>query len=340
MADSNYSERPDDTQLSTLVALFEQHSINPTPDNYSLWHAYVNGHNDALRAEIDALIATRTPFTQAKQDALRLQHLPQCDAEMRANGRIADILVDLVADLSGLDNEASRYSNALSTHLAQVQITGGMNELEALLTVVAKETRQMRASTEALREDFSRRSAEIAEIQAELQLVKHAANSDPLTGLLNRRALLESLNELSTFKDQRHALLMLDIDNFKGINDQHGHLIGDRVIRFVADVIRQHTRGQDTPCRFGGEEFAVLLPETHLAGALTVAEKIRSVVASAKLVRATNQEPLGQVTISGGVASYRPHEDSLELMDRADRALYLAKAEGRNKVLPETVLVD
>ncbi len=331
---------PPDDILSTVVKLLEQHAVTPTPENYLLWHTYVTAENTALCAEIDALRATGATLTQAKLDEVRLRHLPQCQIEARANSRIAKVLVELIEELSGLDSEASRYGEALAEHLKKIQTTGAINDMEALLMVLANETRAMRSSTQTLRDEFTRRSNEIAEIQAELQSVKLAANSDPLTGLMNRRALLESLTELNRFPDHHHALLMLDIDHFKAINDQHGHLVGDRVIRFVADVIRQHTRGQDTPCRFGGEEFAVLLPETHLAGALTVAEKIRAVVAAAKLVRATNQEPIGQITLSGGVASYHAGEDGLELMDRADRALYMAKDRGRNKVLPETALDD
>lgn len=332
---------PQGNTLSELLGLFERHDIDPTPDNYALWYAYTTGQPVALKDEMDQLIEAGTVFTEALQADLRVRHLEDAAASNFAHlatDRIADILSELVADLSGLDQESDRYDAQLTEHLELLKTGHSMSDLEALLQILAKETRHIRKSTRTLREDFSRRSSEIAEIQAELQRVKRSANSDPLTGLLNRRALLESMTELAGRAGQRHSLLMLDIDHFKAINDRHGHLIGDRVIRYVADVIRQHTKGQDTPCRFGGEEFAVLLPDTHLAGALTVAEKIRSVIAAAKLVRATNQQPLGQITISGGVASYRFGEDSLELMERADQALYLAKDRGRNKVIPETEL--
>jgi diguanylate cyclase len=125
---------------------------------------------------------------------------------------------------------------------------------------------------------------------------------------------------------------MLDIDHFKAVNDTHGHLIGDRVIRFVAQVMQKNTKGQDTAARYGGEEFTLLLPGTPSAGAKSVAETIRAAVSKAQLVRADNKKPLGQITISAGVATFRKGEDIMEFINRADQALYRAKKEGRNRV--------
>lgn len=332
---------PADESLNRVLALLAQHDILATPSNYALWFEYVTGNNDALKTDIDTLIAQQTLFTDDILQDLIARHL---DGQITGaathvtNSRIASILSDLLADLADLGEETSRYDTQLQQHLENLKTPGAQQNLEALLEVLAEETKQVRRTTQTLRADFASRSSEIVEMQAELQRVKNSANSDPLTGLPNRRALLEAMANMEGQSDQRHSLLMLDIDHFKAINDQHGHLIGDRVIRFVADVIRQNTKGQDTPSRFGGEEFAILLPDTQMAGALTVAEKIRHVVASARLVRSSSQLPLGQITISGGVATYRKGEDSLELMERADQALYLAKERGRNKVVPETEL--
>ena len=336
---ANTSSAADSLRL--VLSLLEQHDIPPTPCNYALWFEYVAGDNTALKTDIDQRIAANTRFTDEIQQDLIERHLDGqfTDAPTRAaNVRIAEILSDLLCDLAELGEEATRYDAKLQEHLDRLKTPGGMQNLEALLLVLAEETKQMRRSTQTLRTDFARRSGESAPVAAELQQVKRAANSAPLTGLPNRRALLEAMTDQASQGDNRYSLLMLDIDNFKAINDEHGHLFGDRVIRFVADVIPQNTKGQDTPSRFGGEEFAVLLPDTQMAGALTVAEKIRHVIASAKLVRSTNQQPLGQITLSGGVATYRKGEDSLELMERADQALYLAKERGRNKIVPETEL--
>jgi diguanylate cyclase len=127
------------------------------------------------------------------------------------------------------------------------------------------------------------------------------------------------------------SLLMIDVDHFKAINDNHGHLIGDRVIRFVAQTVQKNIKGQDIAARYGGEEFTVLLPSTGTKGAEAVAEAIRIAVAGAQLVRADNKKPLGQITVSAGVATYQPGEDMMDLINRADQALYRAKNAGRNR---------
>jgi diguanylate cyclase len=132
------------------------------------------------------------------------------------------------------------------------------------------------------------------------------------------------------------TLLITDIDHFKRFNDSYGHLTGDQVLRLVALSVKQNVKGADLAARFGGEEFAVILPNTPMRSALTVAEHIRRAVMSKELVKRSTGENLGRVTISIGVASYRPGDTYASLIDRADTCLYAAKRGGRNKVVCET----
>ncbi len=125
---------------------------------------------------------------------------------------------------------------------------------------------------------------------------------------------------------------MVDIDFFKRVNDTYGHVVGDHVIRFIGASLNKQTKGKDTAARFGGEEFAVLLPETTMDGAHSVAENIRKSIEKAKLVNKANDQPIGQVTVSIGVARYRTNESIESFVSRADEALYKSKQEGRNRV--------
>lgn len=327
--------------LRLVLPLLNRHGIAPTPANYAVWYGYVTGSSPELKDEIDRLIADGTAFTAQVNERLHARYIEGCELadKEQVRSRIAGILSDLLEGLTELGAETSRYDQHLAQQLDEVKRCGGLQHLEGLLSVLAEETKGMRRSTQNLRADFERKSLDIQNLQRELERVRKTASSDPLTGLPNRRALLEGLSDLEgNCGPSRHSLLMLDIDNFKGFNDQHGHLTGDRVLRFVADVIRKNTKGQDTPARYGGEEFAVLLPDTPLAGALAVAENIRHHLASARLVRSGSQQPLGRITISVGAASCRRGEDTMELIERADQALYLAKERGRNRVIPETEL--
>ena len=129
-----------------------------------------------------------------------------------------------------------------------------------------------------------------------------------------------------------HCLLLGDIDHFKSVNDTYGHLLGDKVIKFVAKVFKDGTKGQDLAARFGGEEFAVLLPDTPLSGATAVAENLRKAVEAGRLRRTDTGEAVRQVTISIGATILLPGEPAGATISRADAALYRAKQGGRNRV--------
>ena len=131
------------------------------------------------------------------------------------------------------------------------------------------------------------------------------------------------------------SLLMFDIDHFKSFNDSYGHLTGDQVLRLVGLSLKQTIKGQDITARYGGEEFGVVLPNTALRQALTVADHIRRAVMSKELKKKSTGEILGRVTISVGVSMLKPGDDTDSLIERADACLYAAKRNGRNRVICE-----
>ncbi len=171
---------------------------------------------------------------------------------------------------------------------------------------------------------------------SQLQQTERYAITDPLTDLYNRRYFQNAL-ETEIRRSRRHslamALLMLDLDSFKSVNDVYGHPFGDRVLRRSGQVVRRAVRESDTACRFGGEEFAVVLPETDRLGGLAVGDRVRNAI----------REDFGEnpvdgrlvaMTISGGVACYPADGDTADgLIARADQALYRSKAGGRNTVV-------
>src|SRR6185312_12323338 len=129
------------------------------------------------------------------------------------------------------------------------------------------------------------------------------------------------------------CLLMIDIDHFKNFNDEFGHLLGDEVLKIVARTLTEILKGRDVVARFGGEEFVAILPETPIEGAMKVADIIRGAIAGRELKRKDTGTSFGSITVSIGVARYRPEEDTLPtLIQRADTALYTSKHGGRNRV--------
>ena len=170
-------------------------------------------------------------------------------------------------------------------------------------------------------------------LKSTLRSLAEASNRDGLTGIYNRRYLEELLNKEFS-RAQRYssmmALIMLDIDHFKRVNDVHGHLAGDEVLRHTATRLRECLRDIDTFARYGGEEFVVVLPETPVEGALVVAERLCHAMASSPVTIGDLELP---VTISLGVSLWVPGIPRYEeLIRRADTALYQSKAGGRNRV--------
>jgi two-component system cell cycle response regulator len=180
------------------------------------------------------------------------------------------------------------------------------------------------------------RARVIETTRADNERLAHLATTDPLTALLNRRALTERLTremERALRDDSSVALLLIDLDHFKRVNDTHGHLVGDAVLRDVAELLLAGARGSDFVGRFGGEEFLIVLPDTDDDGAATFAERIRERV-EAHRFRGREADATLHMTTSIGVATFPAAliESVEDLFARADAALYRAKADGRNRV--------
>lgn len=160
------------------------------------------------------------------------------------------------------------------------------------------------------------------------------AVTDPLTGLYNRRYMASHLATLLSQSPSQHgtAALMLDLDHFKQVNDTHGHPVGDQVLREVGNRIVRNIRGIDMACRYGGEEFVVLMPDTDLESAQVVANRLHRAIGGTP-VKATVPEGELKVTCSIGLASTRAGDDADKLLKRADDALYEAKKSGRDRVV-------
>lgn len=153
------------------------------------------------------------------------------------------------------------------------------------------------------------------------------ASTDKLSGLLNREAFDPIINnnmEQCKRKKNSLSLILLDIDHFKNVNDTYGHLTGDKIIQHISQICKLHSRESDAVCRWGGEEFIIMLPDTPIGGAKKIARRIQNNLMSSSI------EP--KVTISFGITTYQPNELLDDFLNRADNALYQAKRNGRNRI--------
>ncbi len=238
--------------------------------------------------------------------------------------------------LSELDNFTWQAENTISP-LPGIHKIGPDHFLAAFIIGKNQESRPQwsRETDQLLHFCLQHVAIRMGEINALTALRLHA-NTDPLTGVHNRRFFHDVLNRESE-RSKRHnqplSLIILDIDHFKVINDTFGHLAGDQVLREIGRIIRENIRTIDTVCRYGGEEFAVILPQTELEAASLIAERLRTSIAEFPF--STGKENPLMVTASLGVACWHGsdylNKQGTELVQAADRALYAAKDTGRNR---------
>jgi diguanylate cyclase len=196
----------------------------------------------------------------------------------------------------------------------------------------------MSEATRGLQEKLDEATTNAESLKQKLEVTAREALTDPLTGLNNRKAFETKIQELyQSFKDEgnRFAVMMLDIDFFKKFNDDYGHKIGDEVLQLVGSLLIDTLKGRDFPARYGGEEFIVLLPDTEENGGCAVAEQLRKIISGKKLKMVKTGESLRAVTVSIGVSAVNGKDDINGVVQRADKALYLAKDSGRNCVRSE-----
>ena len=234
-----------------------------------------------------------------------------------------------------LEQVARRVRRSLATH--HTSVLNFKNRISELTCGPGEDVfRQLCQESEGMLKPTMQLAAQIAHAYDEIRqqttylMAFTEIRTDPLTGLGNRRTLDETLKHQFAIRqryDTGFSLAIFDIDLFKSVNDEHGHLHGDRVLQSVARVIDRCIRESDTVIRYGGEEFVVILPEIDLQDACIFADRLRWAVEQASDV---------PVTISGGVAEAIDDDDSRTVIARADSALYSAKSAGRNCVFKHT----
>lgn len=316
--------------------------LRATPQNYEVWLNYVLGWSPDLVREIDQTVALQG-ISDADCEKLHNRYFSstQLSTEVMETGsKIALEIAEAVEALKNASSTTEQYGATLdnaSKSLTKANISS--EAIARIVSVLSSSTKEMSVQNEHLNKQLVRSTKEIEVLRSSLQAARAEALTDGLTGVANRKQFDEALHRqmsqsLETGNDL--CLVLCDIDLFKSFNDTWGHQTGDQVIRFVANSMRQKTIKDSLVARYGGEEFAIIMPQSNLDTAQEVAEAIRQTIEAKKLIRRTTGEPLGQVTVSFGVALYRCGESMLTFIERADSCLYYSKQSGRNRVTLET----
>jgi diguanylate cyclase len=311
--------------------------ILPSPFTLMLWYCHVSGQHPDLSREIHALEAEGGAMTDSRLLALR-RHITGFEAQMaeEIGQRLQETLNATAGHIDSAIQREATYGHQLETFSERLNDEPALNTLHDLMIELVDKTRHMQTQTEDLQRRLLHSSATVVRLRREIEIARHEATRDALTDVANRRAFdLEITRQAAqaALEGTRLSILLADIDHFKIFNDRHGHLLGDQLLKAVAQTIVGCVRTQDLVARYGGEEFAVILPGTRLIEALKAAVRIKKAVAANRLVIKGRNRDLGSVTLSIGVAEMRPGEAPGYTVGRADKALYRAKAAGRNRVM-------
>lgn len=339
---------PDSTECQRSYATAETalHHIRDLrlpadPQSFELWYAYATGDNPALNRQVAEFIAARQATNGAELDELYRSFV----TSSKALSQIASIheqIEDEVSQIIGMIEAAIFSTATFQSGLdgpGQKLRTGIDREcLRAIVESLVHHTKTVEMEHENLGKGLQLSSMQIQVLTKDLEAAKIQSLIDPLTSLFNRKHFdkyLGRLTNLAKRGNKPFVLILTDIDHFKTFNDSHGHLIGDHVLRLIAMELVQAIKGRGIAARYGGEEFAVILPRADLSSGLEVAMELQKSIAAREIFRRNSDEVLGRITISAGLAEWRP-EDSVEtLIGRADACLYSAKVNGRNRVVAD-----
>lgn len=321
--------------LRQCLPLMSQNNIPTNPINYAIWYEYVAGTNSKLNAEIDKLISAKSAFDADTTMGLYSKYV--CNASVDSfeviNGKLQQLITQTALSVTNSSLKASEASDKFTQSSQALTVIRNEADLNSILSEIIKETKQLADVSQALKHQLDDTNKEMEQLRSELTHVREVAKTDALTGLLNRRAFDKELNDLFSKADKQLCLAILDLDHFKRINDSFGHPIGDKVLKYFASLLMEHAAKNHFVARYGGEEMAMIMPDTSMSDALELAEKIRKFLETSNLKRKDNTESIGRITVSIGVAALKQNDTPETLIDRADQALYKAKESGRNQVV-------
>lgn len=338
MTDNDYKKAT--ANLKKAVPLMMKNHVPVTPANYALWYTYVDKAIPSLNIELDAAIekfGICPPATGTELYSSYIASKTEADSqELKASLEL--LLSEAGSSMKDTLKGTSKFSKVIDESFSNLERANddGMT-IEEIMEVVQEllsESKEIKNSTRYLSNYLRDASGEIGRLKTKLSEMQKDVLFDSLSGLYNRRAFDDDLFTLYHAKQQL-CLILLDIDHFKGFNDEYGHLFGDTVIQNVAKRLKASSKEGISAYRFGGEEFALIVPNKPLNVAKQVAETIRKLIENLSIKDKNTGSQIRSITASFGVAELESSDSVADIIDRADRLMYEAKEAGRNRVFPE-----
>jgi len=325
--------------LQKAVPLMMKNHVSVTPANYALWYAYVDNAIPQLNIDLDNIIQDAGVCSPAASAQLYNNYIAhRSETDMNQLRESVEVLVNEIASsVTDTLSDTSDFSKLIDksfSNLSRVENEAmSMDEVLLIVRQLLSESKEIKHSTRFLGNQLETATKEINRLKAQLAEVQQDALFDGLTSLYNRRSFDQDINALYQ-SEQKLCLILADVDHFKAFNDNYGHLLGDAVLKGLARTLQRGCRDGISAYRFGGEEFALIVPNKPLRIARQFAETMRRATEKLSVKDRRSGKHVGNITISLGVAELQEKESVESLIERADGLLYEAKSLGRNRVMP------
>ncbi|MBE4219149.1 GGDEF domain-containing protein [Vibrio parahaemolyticus] len=325
--------------LKKAVPLMIKNHVAATPANYALWYTYVDKTIPELNFEMDEVLEHYGICPPAANKQLYNNYVAS-----RAETSLEDLktnvevlLHEVSSSMSDTLSDTSSFSAMVDKSFNKLEkVEDNSLSIEEVMVVIRQlvaESQEIRHSTKFLNRQLTNASEEISRLKNQLAEVQKDALFDGLSNLYNRRAFDTDLSMLIN-ANQAMTLILLDIDHFKAFNDNYGHLFGDTVLKAIARRLQQSCRDGVSAYRFGGEEFALIVPNKSLRIARQYADTLRRMIEKLRVRDKRSGTQVHSITASFGVAEFEIGDTVDSLVNKADKQLYEAKQLGRNRVMP------
>lgn len=321
--------------------LMRAYSESAAPRAYELFYTFVTGLKPQLNEAVKALVADKRMLSSEDVERLWGQHVSPEGLERQTDKASGGLLLELRKVIDLIETalgSTTRYGDSLESLNEDLKLGVEPTRLHGIVETLIAATRTVAATNQQLEARLHSSRDEIENLRKVLDDVRTESLTDALTGISNRKSFeltLAARVAQSQLEKTSLVLIVIDIDHFKRFNDSYGHLTGDQVLRLVAAAMRESMGRDATLARFGGEEFAMILPGADEASGVACAESIRKNVMCRELLRRSSGESLGRVTVSLGVAQLRDSDTMSTLLERADLCMYRAKTAGRNRTVTD-----
>lgn len=340
-----YEDSIDDSRQYLRLALEKigKYDLPTDPLNYCIWYEYVSDRNKDLKSAIDASLGDKEKLKNGFTKQIYDEFVSGSNDKL--NNMLRDELKKIVNEVMSTANTTNLQYTETENNLENINDTLvsslPQSKVRQVVKTLKKEVKNLESSTKSFKTKLDQATQEIDNLKSQLEQYREESLTDPLTNIDNRRGFDKKMKhaiETCIAENTSLCLIMTDIDHFKKINDTNGHLVGDNVLKVVAGKLKETVKGRDSIARIGGEEFAVILPDTPFCGAMKLAEELRAAFEKLDLKKKSTGERIGRITLSFGVAKYIRDELPEHFFNRADEALYQSKNAGRNKVTGENNL--